>query len=68
MFAGMEEDFLSRCTAAGVKVMELSLPEEGRFADEDFRHGCEPQYMNSALYIWLRYELYKKLRDGFPDT
>ncbi len=66
MFAGMEEDFLSRCTAAGVKVMELSLPEEGRFADEDFRHGCEPQYMNSALYIWLRYELYKKLRDGFP--
>lgn len=68
MFAEMEDDFLSRCRAAGVKVMELSLPKELRFADEDFRHGCEPQYMNSALYIWMRYELYKKLRDGFPDT
>ena len=68
MFAEMEDDFLSRCRAAGVKVMELSLPKELRFADEDFRHGCEPQYMNSALYIWMRYELYKQLRDGFPDT
>lgn len=64
MFSEMEHYFLEHCKAALVKVTDIALPEKWRFTDVDFRHGCEPQYMNGALYTYLGYELYKKFRDG----
>ena len=59
MLAELEEIFLEECQIKNISVKVLDMPDEYCFTDEQFMYGCEPQYMNEALYTYLGFEIFK---------
>ena len=61
MIAMLEKYFLKYCECKGVSVKVFGLPEQYIFTEEEFRYGCEPQYMNEALYAYLGFQIFRDL-------
>lgn len=64
MLSGLEDYFLEQCKQNGISVTVYELPDVYCFTDKQFRYGCEPQYMNDALYTHLGFEIFKQLEEG----
>lgn len=62
MISGLEDYFLEHCRRNDISVTVFNLPEEYSFTDEQFKYGCEPQYMNGALYNHVGFEIFKRYR------
>lgn len=60
MISEMEDFFIMECQIRNISVRVFDLPEEYCFTDEQFMYGCEPQYMNEALYTYLGFEIFRK--------
>lgn len=67
MLLELEDYFLDACTRRGVPVRVFGLPEQYCFTDRQFKYGCEPQYMNGALYNQVGFEIFKKYGKGRLD-
>ena len=68
MISGLEEYFLEKCKIKNISVNVLDLPEEYCFTDEQFMYGCEPQYMNEALYTDLGLEIFKNHKGNVGNS
>ena len=61
MITELENYFLVYCDRNGINVRAFDLPEQYCFTEEDFRYGCEPQYMNEALYTHLGFQIFSQI-------
>ena len=53
----LEQVFLEKCRTSGVHVRVMEMPGDYMFTDKNFEYGCEPQYMNKALYTYMGMEM-----------
>lgn len=53
----LEDYFLEQCKKNDIYVKEYSLPIQYCFTDRQYLYGCEPHYMNGALYARLGLEI-----------
>ena len=61
MIAELENYFLKHCEQEGIVVRTFNLPEQYCFTEEKFRYGCEPQYMNEAMYTYLGFQIFSEI-------
>lgn len=64
MITELENYFLECCDQRRINIGVLDLPEQYCFTEEDFRYGCEPQYMNEALYTYLGFQIFNEVCGG----
>ena len=61
MISELEEYFLRCCEQKRIYVEVFDLPVQYCFTEKDFKYGCEPQYMNEALYAYMGFQIYSKI-------
>lgn len=61
MIVELENYFLEYCKRKGIFVRVFDLPEQYLFTEKQFRYGCEPQYMNEALYTYLGFQIFSEI-------
>jgi hypothetical protein len=63
MISEMEDYFIDTCKENNLSLLTFELPAQYCVTFENFKYGCEPQYMNEALYTYLGYEIFKTINN-----